>query len=662
MCGLAGFVDSSAASTYEALVSSVSAMADTLRHRGPDDGGAWIDPSAGIALGHRRLSIIDLSPEGRQPMHAASGRYVLIFNGEIYNFGDLRCQLETLGHAFRGRSDTEVMLAAFSQWNVEEALRRFNGMFAFVLWDRQNRVLHLARDRMGKKPLYYGWAGPIFLFGSELKALRAHPRFPADVDRGALQLFLRHGYIPAPHSIFQGIFKLPAGMRLVVDPQRPGHLPPPTAYWSAGNTIEQACARPFTGGEQDAVTEIDGLLRDAIRIRMIADVPLGAFLSGGIDSSLVVALMQAQSARPVRTFSIGFHERGYDEAPAAAAVARFLSTDHTEVYVTPAEAMDVIPRLPVLYDEPFADASQIPTFLVSQIARRHVTVALSGDGGDELFGGYRTYLSGIRLRQKLAVLPAPARAALSSALRRCPAAWQALHRALRAVLPARISRRIPSHLKAARVLAAQDPAMLFRGLLSDWQDPFPVAGSHNELPTHFTDPALRPPLSDFVQLMMYLDTVMYLPDDILAKVDRASMGVSLETRAPILDYRVAEFAWRLPLSMRIRGGIGKWILREVLHRYVPPALVDRPKAGFCLPYGEWIRGPLRDWAGALLDANLLRRQGFLQPEPICRQWTAHLAGAENNSARLWPVLMFQAWLENSTMRSAAAASSTGIAL
>ncbi len=651
MCGIAGFLQSPPLGREAEPV--LRAMTDRLHHRGPDDSGLWMDAQAGIALGHRRLSILDLSPAGHQPMASADGRYVIVFNGEIYNFEELRAELACPPHPgplppvqWRGHSDTEVMLAAISRWGLEAAVRRFNGMFAFALWDRETRTLSLGRDRLGEKPLYYGWSGQAFLFASELKAIRAYPAFKEEVDRDVLALFLRYGYIPSPHCIFRGLRKLPPGTLLTVRADDAGREPEPVPYWSLRDAVERGMADPFAGTEADAVAQLDGLLREAVRMRMVADVPLGAFLSGGIDSSTVVALMQAQSGRPVKTFSIGFHEDGYNEATFAGAVARYLGTDHTELYVTPAEARAVIPRLPTLYDEPFADSSQIPTFLVSELARRQVTVSLSGDGGDELFGGYNRYFLGQRLWKRISWVPTPARRGLGRALRAfSPRVWNTLFRRAAPFLPSHLQVQLPGDKlqKLADLMAMDDPRTLYWGLVSLWKHPAEVVLGAAEPVTVFNEARHRTSLTDFRQQMMFMDALTYLPDDILVKVDRASMGVSLEARVPMLDHRVVEFAWRLPVSMKIRHGQGKWILRQVLARYVPPALTERPKMGFGVPIDSWLRGPLRDWCDSLLDERRLMIGGFFDPRPIREKWSEHLSGHRNWQYLLWCVLMFEAW-------------------
>jgi asparagine synthase (glutamine-hydrolysing) len=647
MCGLAGFLNRGVPQESASMAAVATRMADAIRHRGPDDFGVWVDPAAGIALAHRRLSILDLSPLGHQPMASHSGNWIIVYNGEIYNFAELRAELSAYGHSFRSHSDTEVMLAAFEQWGVETSVRRFNGMFAFAAWDQAARILYLARDRLGKKPLYYGWAGSTFLFGSELKALRAHPSFHGEIDQGTLALFLRHGYIPSPYSIYRGIRSLPPASLLAIPASAVGATPDPIPYWSIRQSAEQGTGARFNDPEE-ALEELDHLLRDAVRLRMIADVPLGAFLSGGIDSSLIVALMQAQSTRPVKTFAIGFREEAFDEAGHARAVAAHLGTDHTELYVAPPDAMNVIPCLPSMFDEPFADPSQIPTFLVSKLARTAVTVSLSGDGGDELFGGYAAYLSNMRYWNRYGSLPRPARRLVAIAARTLsPQSWDGVFARLAPALPEALKRTsagIRLHRLAA-TLTEDSEETVYRSLISYWQPPFSPLPGVSEPPTAFTDAGRRAGLDSFAEKMMYLDMISYLPDDILVKVDRASMAVSLEARGPLLDYRVAEFSWRVPLSMKIRDGQGKWLLRQLLYRYVPAGLVERPKAGFAVPVGAWISGPLRDWAENLLRPERLGAGGLLDPTPIRNAWKQHVGGVHDWGRHLWPVLMFQAWRE-----------------
>jgi asparagine synthase (glutamine-hydrolysing) len=653
MCGIAGFRSSGARLAPDGLRRITQAMTATLVHRGPDDTDLWIDPEAGIALGHRRLSIIDLSAAGRQPMVSACGRYVITYNGEIYNFRELRAQLEQHGHTFRGHSDTEVLLAALAQWGVAEALGRLNGMFAFALWDRQQRHLTLARDRAGKKPLYYGWCGDSFLFGSELKALHAHPAFDATIDRDALGLFVQYSWMPAPYSIYAGIRQLPAGTMLTVEEGEPGAAE--EAYWSA-QEVAMRGARTAAAMSLEAATDaLEDVLRDAVACRMIADVSLGAFLSGGIDSSTVVALMQSVSSKPVQTFSIGFHEASYNEAEHAKAIAQHLRTDHTELYVTPDDCLEVIPRLPTLYDEPFADFSQIPTFLVSRLARSKVTVALSGDGGDELFGGYNDYAKNVRdwqrqlavwrycppaVRRRLANLMTdlgqagqralgidPADAAAGAVRTRLAKELGKLEKHGKRIAPSDSGAALHARLRA-RVERAEELVLGARSVQSGLTDPEGWAG--------VADPLLG---------MMLVDFTTYMADDILTKVDRASMGVSLEVRCPLLDPRVIELAWSLPSSMRMGPKGGKHILQNLLARHVPRALFERPKQGFNIPIEEWLRGPLRNWAEALLDEHRLHMEGYLRPRPVRRIWEDHLSGQRPRTFLVWSLLSFQAWHE-----------------
>lgn len=646
MCGIAGFLVTAADEPRAGLQALAERMGAQLVHRGPDSSGVWTDAAAGIALAHRRLAILDLSPDGAQPMRSESGRYVVSFNGEIYNFADLRKELARAGHGFRGRSDTEVLLAAVEEWGFTRALSRFNGMFAIALWDREERQLHLARDRMGEKPLYYGWYGRTFLFGSEIKALRAHPSFAGDLDRNALGLLMRHGYIPGPYSIHRGLSKLVPGGSLTVSARAPG-VTSLDRYWSHQAAAARGARDPLAADAEEAVSLLDALLRDAVELRMQADVPLGAFLSGGVDSSTVVALMQAQSAAPIRTFTIGFQEDGYNEAEQAKRVARHLGTDHTELYVTPREARAIIPRLPALYDEPFADSSQIPTFLVSELTRRHVTVSLSGDGGDELFCGYPRYALAAAIWRRLGWIPAAVRAVAAHALKAVPPSlWGTGVGPLEHLLPAFLARpKRPERIRAgAELLGLATAEAVYRRLVSAWHEPARLVLAAEEPPTALTDPAAWPPLASFTETMMFLDAISYLPDDILVKVDRASMGVSLEARVPLLDHRVVELAWRLPLNLKQRDGVGKWILRRVLYRYVPRELVERPKMGFGVPIDSWLRGPLREWAQDLLAEERLRREGFLDAAVVQVALREHLSGQRDTHHYLWNVLMFEAWL------------------
>ena len=655
MCGIAGILDRRS----EDLRPVIDRMVKALHHRGPDASGTWVDERTGLALGHARLSIIDLSDEGNQPMLSASGRYVLTYNGEVYNFQELRRDLDRRGHRFRGRSDTEVMLAAFDNWGIETSLDRFVGMFAFGVWDKSERRLTLARDRLGKKPLYFGWMGDTFLFGSELKALRAHPAFYGEINRDVLALYLRHGYVPAPYCIYRNLYQLMPGSVLGISGDhrhRESDFSPfpeseqtpcrPMRYWSARDAVERGSAQVSSMSEQEAIEELDGLLREAVRIRMVADVPLGAFLSGGVDSSTVVALMQVQSTQPVRTFTVGYHEEEFNEARHAKDVAAHLGTDHTELYVTPQDAMAVIPRLPQLYDEPFGDSSQIPTFLVSELTRRHITVSLSGDGGDELFGGYTRYFNCQLIWNRLMTIPAPLRRVLSFGIRSVsPSQWTALVRYMTPLLPRRLRMTLPGDklYKLANLLIMAGPETLYHRLISQWPDPTAVVLGSVEPSTPVTDRARWATVPGLMEQMMYLDTVTYLPDDILVKIDRASMGIGLETRTPLLDHRVVELAWRLPTSLKVRNGEGKWALRQVLHKYVPRRLIDRPKMGFGIPIDSWLRGSLRAWAESLIEEQRLRDEGFFDPVPIRERWAAHLSGQRDWQYALWTVLMFQAW-------------------
>jgi asparagine synthase (glutamine-hydrolysing) len=652
MCGIAGFLATNRAVSSEELTCVARRMADRLGHRGPDDSGVWVDAETRVGLAHRRLSIVDLSPDGHQPMFSPRGRYALIFNGEIYNYRELRAELERARAApdWRGHSDTEVMLAAFEQWGVRASLERFNGMFAFALWDRADRTLYLSRDRLGEKPLYYGWMDDAFLFGSELKALRAHPRWRGEIDRGALALYMRHSYVPTPYSIYRGVSKLVPGGLLTLHwgDGAAGREPTVDRYWSVDDVARSAASDPYGGTESEALADLDALARDAVLLRMHADVPLGAFLSGGVDSSTVVALMQAQSPRPVRTFSIGNTVDAYNEAHHAKLVAQHLGTDHTELYVTPEQGLEVIPSLPTMYDEPFADSSQIPTHLVSALARRHVTVSLSGDGGDELFGGYNRYFWGRTIWRSIRWAPRPVRATIAAGLRAVPPRrWDAVARRLAPVTPQMLRVRCAgdnAH-KLAGIIGVRSPVEMYHRLVTNWPAPSNVVVDSTEPPTVLTDSAHWPPAPSFTQQMMHLDLMTYLPDDILVKVDRASMAVSLEARVPFLDHRLVAFAARLPLAMKVRGHEGKWLLRRLLFRYVPRELVERPKTGFGVPLDAWLRGPLRDWAESLLDPARLAREGFVNPAPVRERWQQHLAGQSNWSYLLWSVLMFQAWVD-----------------
>jgi asparagine synthase (glutamine-hydrolysing) len=621
MCGITGFWLGSE-TTEEAMTAWGEAMTGTLRHRGPDDGGLWVDASSGIVLAHRRLAIVDLSPAGHQPMISQCGRYVIVFNGEIYNHVAIRRELEKEGQRLAGTSDTEVLVNACALWGVERTLPRLNGMFGFALWDIANRTLTLARDRLGKKPLYYGWAGNTFLFASELKALCCHPAFNGQIDHRSLALFLRLGYIPAPHSIYRQIGKLRPGHFLTVStPQRQASQQP---YWCIKNAVEQAKQTPFTGTLPEAADELHELLSDSVRLRMLADVPVGAFLSGGIDSSLIVALMQAQSTSGVKTFTIGFEEHGHNESEFASQVADHLGTEHTQLCLTSAQAREAIPLMATIYDEPFADPSQIPTFLVSKLARQQITVSLSGDGGDELFGGYDEYLLGGRRWRVLQSL-GPARAVIRYCIK-----------GVNSVTDGRF-------LKLEQLSQLTTPEALHEFQASRWRSPSDLLTGTVEYQSVFTETSSWAVPMGHIERMMYVDLAGYLPEDVLTKLDRASMATSLEARVPLLDPRLVEFAWRLPFDFKIHNGEGKRILRSVLARYVPRHLFERPKMGFNLPLAQWLCGPLRPWVEELLSPTTLREQGIFNSVPIHQAWMDLLSGRQRSAAPLWGVLLFQAW-------------------
>lgn len=637
MCGIAG-VRHLAAGSRDALERGAAAMADCLAHRGPDDNGLWSDPEAGIALTHRRLSIVDLSPAGHQPMSSSDGRFVITYNGEVYNFQELRAELEARGVTFRGHSDTEVMLEAFSAYGVVPTIKRLIGMFALGIWDRKERSLMLVRDRMGIKPLYWAKFGDLFLFGSELKSLRAYPGWQPRIDRSAVSAFMRLNYVPAPHTIYQGVRMLETGSILTLPANGEPRI---EKYWDAREVARDGLANPLRESDAELTDRLETLLQDAVRRRMVADVPVGAFLSGGVDSSTVAALMQTANAGPVRTYSIGFDLPGYNEAGYAAAVAKHLGTEHTEMIVTPQQALDVIPKLPDFYDEPFADSSQIPTFLVSQMTRQHVTVALSGDGGDEVFAGYNRYQFAATYWPKLQLIPSPLRGLLAAVMTSLTAdQWTRL-------LSFAISRNAPSQAgdkiyKLAAVLRLGDEPAMYRHLVSHWNPADVMPAVAEAAPGAAWPDTLN---GGFVEHMQLADLLTYLPDDILTKVDRASMAVALEARVPLLDHRVVEFSWRLPRDMKLRNGTTKWLLREVLYRHVPRELIDRPKMGFGIPIGEWLRGPLRDWAESLLSEHRLRDAGLLDAAQVRQCWQDHLSGRHNRQYQLWNVLMLEAWRE-----------------
>jgi asparagine synthase (glutamine-hydrolysing) len=645
MCGIAGFFGEVTA-TADELAQRGRAMAATLAHRVPDDGGVWCDPRHGISLAHRRLSILDLSPDGHQPMESADSRYVIVFNGEIYNFKDIQSELLCRGHRFRGHSDTEVLLAAICEWGLETALSRSVGMFALALWDKQSGSLHLARDRLGEKPLYYGWIAGRLLFASELKALRVHPAWVGELDRDALGLYLRFNYIPSPYCIYKGIRKLPPGTYLTIDSSavKTGVLSDPCAYWALASVAKHGDGSPFVGGDDDAVARLESILDASVAQQMVADVPVGAFLSGGIDSSTIVALMQKQSARPVRTFSIGFRESRYNEAAHARRVAEHLKTEHTELYVSSSDSLAVIPKLPQIYDEPFADPSQIPTFLVSRLARQQVTVSLSGDAGDELFCGYTTYFKAEKLWQSLSRFPVGIRCAMRAASEAIP---RGVSRAFGTALAPIFQGRNLAHKMEAfnRIAAAPSRELMYRDLVAHWTKDNAIMSDFGDPQTAFEAESGGPKFREFMKWMMFVDCQMYLPDDILVKVDRAAMAVSLETRVPLLDHRVVEFAWSLPMRFKVRDGVSKWLLREVLYKYVPRELIERPKMGFSVPVGDWLRGELREWAEEMLSDSRIKRDGYLNAKVVRRKWTDHLSGAQECSQLLWNLLMLESWFE-----------------
>jgi asparagine synthase (glutamine-hydrolysing) len=648
MCGFAGFIGNDAnllSSDWDTLLCK---MGQVIQHRGPDDSGIWKDIDAGVGLTHRRLSILDLTAAGHQPMASASERFIIVFNGEIYNHLDLREELERSGitQNWRGHSDTETLLAGFDYWGIHTTAQKTRGMFAFAVWDKLDHTLTLGRDRVGEKPLYYGWQGNSFLFGSELKALKVHPAFRAEIDRNALTLLMRYGYIPAPYSIYQGIKKLLPGTLLTVSLQQREESVQP--FWDFQQVVRDGLTNPFVGSTVEAVDKLEHLLRSAVEQQMISDVPLGAFLSGGVDSSAIVALMQAQSSRPVKTFSIGFHEANYNEATYAKAVAKHIGTDHTELYVTAEQAMAVIPQIPVLYDEPFADSSQIPTFLVSQLARQHVTVSLSGDAGDELFGGYNRYILGQQLWGKLSHIPVGLRLLVAKMIVSVPISmWNHLLGPVQKLIHLLAHTNIGDKLhKGAAVMSAKTSMDLYHLLVSLWHNPENLVINAIEPHTLLATASQQLQADNSIHQMMALDTLTYLPDDILVKVDRAAMGVSLETRVPLLDHRVIEFAWQLPLSMKLNSQQSKWILRQVLYRYVPKELIERPKMGFGVPIDVWLRGPLRDWAESHLSVERLSQEGYFNVPMIREKLEEHLSGRRNWAYHLWNVLMFQLWLDS----------------
>ena len=650
MCGFVGVLRHE---RKQALGEVLTPMSNRLVHRGPDQSGFWIDEEKGIGLAHRRLSILDLSDAGKQPMVSESGRYVIAFNGEIYNHIDIRKELEKHASSprWRGRSDTETLLAGFERWGVINTLSRCIGMFAIGLWDNQTHELSLIRDRIGEKPLYYGWQGREFLFGSELKALNVHPSFRGEIDRDALGLFVQLSYIPSPFSIYKGISKVPPGCIIRVSKRTPD--PVVESFWSATAVIEEGILEPFVGTPEESVEQLYCLLRDSVEKQMLSDVPLGAFLSGGVDSSTVVALMQEVSSRKVKTFSIGSDRPEYDESEYAAAVADYLGTDHTSLRASPQDALEIIPSLPYVYDEPFADASQIPTILVSRLAREEVTVCLSGDGGDELFAGYNRYEMTASLWEKLSVLPVPIRTALAKILvSASPHVWDIIAARLERFVPGlgrwdRIGDKIH---KGAAVLASKSVGDLYTGLISRIGNSADIVLGYDHVEIPFSKSVVAVSSVSDIELMMASDLLGFLPDDVLCKVDRAAMSVSLETRVPILDHRVVEYAWSLPVDLKIRKGVSKWPLRQVLYRYVPESLIERPKRGFSLPIDYWLRTSLREWAAELLQKRRIDGDGFFVSKQVDKLWEAHSTGRQNNGEKLWNILMFNSWLDASRIQ------------
>ncbi|OSQ41764.1 asparagine synthase (glutamine-hydrolyzing) [Thalassospira sp. MCCC 1A01428] len=645
MCGLSGFVNVESNSNTQDLTNLIRHMNDKIRHRGPDDDGIWTDASNGIAIGHRRLAIIDLSPLGHQPMTSSCNRYVIAYNGEVYNFPDLKKELSSSGRTFKSHSDTEVILEGCAQWGVEETTRKLIGMFAFAIWDKKDKQLWLVRDRLGIKPLYWSLSpGRNIIFGSELKALRAHPDCPTDINRNAVAGFMRHNYIAGPQTIYQNVFKLQPGHILRFSAEDSSHTIKP--FWNMNDVVTNASRNPFAGNDDDAIMALDDLLSDAVRKRMVSDVPLGAFLSGGIDSSAVVALMQKQSDRPIRSFSIGFDEEKYNEAQHAARVAKHLGTDHTELYVSAQDALDVIPNLADHFDEPFADSSQVPTCLVSALTKNHVTVALSGDGGDELFAGYSRYFQANQISHQINRIPSVLRHPLGLGLKSLPTSFWNL--AAKCIPAHKRPQNLGARLHKMAELLHDDDGALYRSMISHWPEPNDIVIGGQENHGLLWDANLDRQIPDFIARMQYLDTQTYLPDDILTKVDRASMAVALEARVPLLDHRVVEFAWSLPKNMKIRDGQGKWLLRQVLYQYVPQNLIDRPKMGFGVPIDHWLRGPLRDWAENLLSPETFARHNLLRYAPVRQKWEEHLSGKANWQYHIWDVLMLHAWADKNT--------------
>ncbi len=647
MCGIAGYLSPTRIASPEIVLAE---MAGTLMHRGPDDSGIWLDVSSGIGIAHSRLAVIDLSPTGHQPMVSVSGRYVFVFNGEIYNHLELRKELNasSVAQNWRGSSDTETILAAIETWGVTRTLEKSRGMFALALWDKSEKCLLLARDRLGEKPLYFGRQNGCFLFCSELKALKKHPAFAGEISRDALTLYLQHNYIPTPYSIYTDICKLDPGsmLKVNIDSMMTGQVFKPQKYWSFTETFDTGKRDRFSGGDDEAINRLELLLGESIETQMVADVPLGAFLSGGIDSSIVVALMQKRSEKPIKTFSIGFADHQFNEAGYAKEVSRIVGTDHTELYVTPRHALEVIPNLPNIFDEPFSDPSQIPTCILSQMTRQHVTVSLSGDGGDELFGGYDRYRWGQQINHVANLVPDKLLKPLATLMKTVsPSALNRIFLMISQVIPGKyqVNRLGDRVHRLSEILLAESPEMRYCKLVSHWDKAEDVVIGGKKPAALFDNISSGITSQNYTEFMMVLDSVTYLPDDILVKVDRAAMAASLETRIPFLDHKLVEFACSLPLHMKIRKGTSKWLLKQVLYRHIPKEMVDRPKMGFGLPMDAWLRGPLREWAEDLLSTSRLENDGFFRPEPIRQKWKEHLSGERNWQYHLWDILMFQAW-------------------
>lgn len=647
MCGIVGLLDPRH-EREDRLAAMAIRMAENLIHRGPDDAGHWTEPDGTIALGFRRLAVVDLTPLGHQPMTSSNGRWVVVFNGEIYNYRDLRRKLSGEGAAFRGNSDTEVLLASIQQWGVERALGAIEGMFAIGLWDRDRRELHLVRDRFGEKPLYYGWTEGRFTFASELKAIASLPGFTANLDRDAVALYLRRNCIPAPFTVYQGYLKLlPGHMVTIPVESRPGTTPAPRAYWSALVEAESAKLQTLVGSTRELTDGLEKVLLQSVSSRMVADVPVGAFLSGGVDSSLIVALMQKQSTKPIHTFTVGYADHAYDESGEAAAVAHHLGTSHSTLQVSDRDVAELIPQLSGIWDEPFADASQIPVLLLSRLARSAVTVSLSGDGGDELFAGYNRHAWLERMWSRAGTLSPLVRRAVGNGLGHIPHSMINTASSFAKVLPVRWQIRNPSNkmVKLAKILVTSSPEEAYLTLISHWDSTESMVMGAGEGYSDNLDVLSLRAFSGITERMLLMDLTTYLPDDILTKLDRAAMAVSLETRTPFLDRDVFRFAWRLPMEMKLRENTTKWILREVLYRHVPAALIERPKTGFGLPLGGWLRGSLKPWAEELLGESRLKNQGILDPAPVRRAWQLHLSGRRDLENELWDILVFQAWID-----------------